>query len=675
MKHFLFSVVLLLCGTLFAVEDDLRRVRTLIEQGLFAAAEVFCNEKLQQSNLTEIEKTRLATELVHTYSQQLLLLESAQQARIISRLESLEKDYLSPVAGSADSELVLAKIMLRLQLAMAYLALGEEARLEADYREARTTLADVLDRLKKCQQELQNLRQRIGNNADSSSQQKMLAWEYSITMQQGIAQKSLALTFSDESDRHAELRQAVQTFSELAAINSTDPMIVRCKIEKAACHRLSGELDRCAEILESLRSAFDSLTPECRLRTEAESIRYNIAIGNIVETRRQYVADHADMKLYPDFALARLELLLANDPARNIRPETPAAMRLEQTIEQQLGSYWGRRARMTALALGTTDFNSAEMLSMRAEKHFREEQFAESAILYEQAAARAGTNQHANRQADAMYRYNRLAAHAWGKAIDLLNRQSRENRHSREGGNPDDRRYPLDSSLRGNDGDYQKRLIALLRNLVAQRSEDSEARDLHLWAIDTQVEVVLSQPETLDDFLVLVEEHARYWNDSPKLPSLRRLSVILLERRGRMDEASALLPLLDAEQLTTLSPEIQHLRVRQLDSEGKTQEAVNLLTSLLKQKREPETLRLLADILTRQSDRKSSEFALRYWTELTQAAERNSEMWWTAREGIFEVLCNTNRREEAKRDFETLRILYPDLGGAERKLRLIKQFE
>jgi hypothetical protein len=93
------------------------------------------------------------------------------------------------------------------------------------------------------------------------------------------------------------------------------------------------------------------------------------------------------------------------------------------------------------------------------------------------------------------------------------------------------------------------------------------------------------------------------------------------------------------------------------------------------QKREPETLRLLAEILTRQSDGKSLEFALRYWTELTQTAEKDSEMWWAAREGIFEVLCNSNRREEAKKEFETLRILYPDLGGVERKERLSRRFD
>ena len=69
------------------------------------------------------------------------------------------------------------------------------------------------------------------------------------------------------------------------------------------------------------------------------------------------------------------------------------------------------------------------------------------------------------------------------------------------------------------------------------------------------------------------------------------------------------------------------------------------------------------------------EFALMYWTELAHNEEKASEMWWSAREGIFEVLFKSHRREEAQKEFETLRILYPDLGGSERKSRLFKRFE
>ena len=651
---FLFA---LLCCSLFANEADRRQVRSLTEQGLYEAAEAFCLDQFQKSDIADADKILLAAELAWTYSQQLLLLEPAQRSRIIRRIETLESTWLIPPAASAPSDLVLAKIILRLQMAMAYHSLGDYQRLEADtasetrknaaYQQARSTLQDVLDRFKKCQQELQAFRQRIGINADALLNQRMLALEYSLIMQRGIAQKSLALTFSTEGDRNFELQQAAETLSALASRNSTEPAIVRCKIEKAVCHRLAGELDRCAEILMQLLNAAATLTPESRLHTEAEWIRYNIAAGNVSEMRRQYAAGRPNVQIYPDFDLARLEMFLVSDPVRNIRPEIAAATRLQDAIGSELGNYWGRRARMTVstMTLGSTELISAEILATLAENQYREHRFVESADYYEQAAAKAD----ANRQADAMFQYNRLAAHAWAKA--------------------------LEQALETERTEYQNRLIPLLRKLVGQNPNHSEALEWHLYAIDLQVQIVSAKPEAVDDYLALVEEHSKYWNDSPQLQRLRRLSVIFLERLGRLDEAAALLPLLDEEQWETLPPAILRLRAKQLDSEGKTQEAVDILKSLLRQRREPATVQLFAAILTRQPDANSLKLALDFWTELEGAVPRNGEAWWSAREGIIDVLWKLNRWDDAKKSFEILRISYPELGGAERKERLTKRFE
>ena len=644
---------------LFAVDNELRQVRTLAERGHFEAVEALCQETFEQPDITEIDKVRLATELVYARSLQLLIATPARQDQIVSGLKTLETARLAVSANSAAPELALARITLRLQLAMVFLALGDDQRLEADiasattqraaYQKARSTLQDVLDRLKTARQELQALRQRIGTNAVAPFQQSVLALEYSLTMQQGIAQKSLALTFSDEADRQFELRQAAATLSELASLNSTDPVIVQCKIEKAACHRLGGELDRCAEIVSPLLNAVATLTPESRLRTEAEWIRYHIALGNnISELRRQYPANRDIERQYPDFDLARLELLLVNDPDRNVRTEHAAVSLLQQKIERELtGTPWGRRARLivSARTLGSTDLASAERLAMLAETRFQENQFAEAATYYEQAAERAD----ANRQADNMYRFNRFAISALFNAMEHASDESK--------------------------AEYRERLVASLRKLSMQFPDHPEALDLHLAAIELQRPVALTQPELRDDYLELIKEHTETWKESPQLQPLRRLTVILLERQGRIDEAAVLLPLLDVEQLETLPPEIRRLRIRQLDADGKTQEAVNILAVLLEQGREPATLQLMAEILSRQTDAKSLNDALNYWAELEQKVAKESEPWWCAREGILDVLLKLGRRDEAKREFAVLRVLRPELGGAERKERLTKWFE
>ena len=658
MKQFAILLFALSCGILFAIEDELRQIRTFTERGRFDVVEDICRETFERSDVAEIDKIRLATELVRARSMQLLIVESAQRDRIVRGLASLESTWLTGSTDTAALDLVFARITLRLQLAMTYQSFGDYQRIEGDvastthqpavYQQARSTLNDAIERFKLCQRELQNLRQRMGSNADSFWQQRLLALEYSITMQLGIAQKSLALTLTEEAERNFGLLQAAATLSELAALNSADPVIVQCKVEKAACHRLSGELERCKEILDQLRG-MALTTPECRLRIEAEWIRYHIAARiNIIEMRRHYAADRPDARRYPDFDLARLELFLVNDPAQNIRPEHAIARRLQDTMGQELGTYWGRRADRTVsmMTLGSTDYASAQMLATLADSHYRERRFAESAGMYEQAAARADVN----RQADEMYRFNRSAVTAWLMAIEQLT--------------------PGESPT-----DYENRLIPLLLKLVRQNPQHAEAWDLHVRAIRLLARRITVQPEVLDACAALIKEHAELWSESSALPVLRRLLIIHLEQQGRTSEAVVLLPLLDLEQLGALPPEIQRLRVRQLDAENKTQEAVDILTALLEQRREPATLQLFAEILARQTDAKNLEKALNYWIELARNTPKNSELWWCAREGIIEVMIKLNRKDEAKREFDTLRVLYPEWGGAERRERLIKQFE
>ncbi|MCL2710283.1 MAG: hypothetical protein FWE95_05330 [Planctomycetaceae bacterium] len=645
MKHTLAFLLALFCTPLFAIEDELRQARLLTNQGQFAAVEVLCQEVFAQPNVADIDKIRLATELVRSRSMQLLTVESAQRAAIVRRLETLEITWFSPIADNVVPDRVLAKITLRLQLAMAYQSLGDDQRLEGDvasvanmeaaYQRARVTLHDAIERLKLCQRELQTFRQR------------QLALEYSITMQLGIARKSLALTLTEEAERNFELRQAAAMLSELASISSTDPVIVQCKVEKAACHRLAGELEQCANILTQLLGVAASLSPECRLRVEAEWIRYHVVSRtNITGMRQQYAQDRTDASRHPDFDLARLELFLVNDPGRNIQPEHAVAMRFEQTM-RQLNAYWGRRAATTVSVMMRDNPGSvsATVLATLADTRFREGQFTESAELYEQAAARADVN----RQAEEMYRYNRLAVAAWATAMEQL---------------------PSGVST----VEYEDRLIPLLLKMAKQNPNHPEALGFHAQTILWMRKRIAQQPEVLDECVALINEHAELWKESPVLPEFRRWLIVQLERQGRTSEAAVLLSLLDLEQLGALPPEIQRLRARQLDTEGNTQEAIAILTALL-ERHEPTTLQLIAEILSRQTDAKSLNDALDYWGELERTTTRNSEPWWAAREGIIEVLFKLDQRDRAKQSFAPLPILYPALGGEERKERLMKRFE
>jgi predicted Zn-dependent protease len=117
------------------------------------------------------------------------------------------------------------------------------------------------------------------------------------------------------------------------------------------------------------------------------------------------------------------------------------------------------------------------------------------------------------------------------------------------------------------------------------------------------------------------------------------------------------------------------VRIQLLSETGKIQEAVDLLKGQLKQN--PDDLPfliLLAEILTRQQDSQTLSKASAIWTRIADRSVKNTETWWRAREEMINLDLRQNRQAEAKKAFELLRLLYPELGGTARKNRFETRF-
>ena len=112
-------------------------------------------------------------------------------------------------------------------------------------------------------------------------------------------------------------------------------------------------------------------------------------------------------------------------------------------------------------------------------------------------------------------------------------------------------------------------------------------------------------------------------------------------------------------------------RADALADTGKTQEAIDLLTQLLRQSPgEVELLVPLAKILERQPDTPSREMSLQIWRKVEQSSPTRSDTWWDAKEAVLRLLIGTGQRDEAEEMFQMLKILNPELGGADRKSRI-----
>lgn len=168
--------------------------------------------------------------------------------------------------------------------------------------------------------------------------------------------------------------------------------------------------------------------------------------------------------------------------------------------------------------------------------------------------------------------------------------------------------------------------------------------------------------------------HGTQQNAKDKAP-FQALLITTLNESGKKQEAAALLQSFNNDLLDKLPPaekvQFKQVQVRLLSEIGNTQEAIDILTELLKQdSKNLSYWKLLAEILSKQPSSETQTKALQIWIQIERNSEKGSEFWWSAREGIIESLLKQGNVAEAKKSYDLLQLLYPDLGSNERKQRL-----
>ena len=151
--------------------------------------------------------------------------------------------------------------------------------------------------------------------------------------------------------------------------------------------------------------------------------------------------------------------------------------------------------------------------------------------------------------------------------------------------------------------------------------------------------------------------------DNRRLLGQMRLDIVqLIEQKSN-----------SSTQSTSETRQLNIIRADALADTDNVQTAVNQLSEMLRQSPgNVEVLTASARILGRQSDVKSRELALRTWRTVEQRLPSNSESWWDAKEAIIHLLLTSGdatQQQQAESMLEMQRILNPDLGGPERKLR------
>jgi len=750
----------------FAENSDIRFLDGLSERGLFESAEFFYADRIQR--VPESEKLPLATEFIRTLTQWTLQAESPRRPEILRKREQIEQEFLGPVDDGSNPLRTFSRIELRFQSVIGDFALGDVQRLEAvvateserphAVEEARKRLFDAIEKFKTCFDAVSELRRRI---TDAELERRTLSLFWNVRFQWGLAQKSVALTFSGEDDNRAFcLAKAVEILSETAALQIDDDAVFQSRVETASCYRLLGDLPKTAQMLGSLQGK--PLSLEMQFRASTESLCCRLALGELDIALKEFGSDRAGSEIVPEYDLARLELFLAENRRQPSDETLGKIIRLVRNIEHRSGPYWGRRARLVLIS-SEFSIDNAELLKLLAEEQYHSGRFAESVRLYDRASEAATKSGNT----EAAFQNARMMVVVWDKVAQLL------------------RNTPDDQPA------VRRQLADGLRNVAIRFADHPDSAELHLKAVDETAALVLEKSLPLERYVELLTEHVDHWPTSEKVPPLLLQAALIFERQKRPVDALALLEripndapnaseavavavrcfgqqkdardsdvadwferrlptgrpwsnadvraalesagcrlrtqnadaakaaervLRQLEKRNDLPPSdkakvlsglvtsltLQHRQAEasqildQLDDDnlppaeqrnlrltkarvlaetGDVQDSINLLAGVLKEHPKDLAFReTLAEILTKQDEPEALNRALGQWKEIEGQSPQESEAWWNAKENRLRVLFKLGRRNEARKEYGVLELLYPKLGGAARKARFEAMF-
>jgi tetratricopeptide (TPR) repeat protein len=510
----LLSVWVLFAGLALAQgdRDELRFVEGLRQRRLFQLAEFFCREQLDNAALPATRRTDLTLELIRCYAAQAIHVPSEDSEPLWDKARQTAAEFLRQHSG--DPRILL----VRVQDALTVLARGELYRQESEVlaesqeatEAARTHLREAARLLDQLHDDIAReipLRHRASPTVGQLTADELISLQHHVQFQLARVYRNRALCYpADSEDRLAALTDAVDRLQKpLAQIADNDPLIGPIRLDLAICLRLLGRLTEAEEILRVVQQS--EAGGEIGWRARAEQVRLNLdrrqpdQALTVFESGRPPTGHSA-----ADLDFAYLETCLAlwqaamSDDATTADTWRNRAAQVVRSIEQMHGPYWGRRGDL--LLVRTVGLNRAggnvDILSRTADGLYRQGQWAEAVNAYEQAGAQA------------------LAAGQTRQSFELRYKAALVE-HSRQQHQPAAQR---------------------LQRLALDLPDQPGAADVHLLAAWNVAQAARSQPDAMERYSAILEEHLGQWPSAPTADTARLWLGRLRENQGQWQAAA-----------------------------------------------------------------------------------------------------------------------------------------
>jgi tetratricopeptide (TPR) repeat protein len=475
--------------------DELRFVEGLRQRRLFHLAEFYCREQLDDAALPPSRRTDLTLELIRCYAAQAIQVPSEDREPLWNKARETAAAFLHQ---HPDDPRVL---LVRVQDALTVLARGELYRQESEVlsesqeatEAALTHLREAARLIGQLHDEIVReipLRHRTSPTAGQLTADELISLQHHVQFQLARVYRNRALCYpADSEDRLAALTEAVDRLQKpLAQLADNDPLIGPIRLDLAICLRLLGRLTESEEILKVVQES--EATGEVGWRARAEQVRLNLdrrqphqalAVFESGNTTTGQSAADLDFA-YLETCLALWQAAIADDSTTAETWRNRAA-EVVRSIEQMHGPYWGRRGDL--LLVHTVGLNRAggnvDILSRTADGLYRQGQWAEAVNAYEQAGAQALSTGQTRQGFELRYKAALVE-------------------HSRQQHQPAAQR---------------------LRRLALDLPDQPGAADVHLLAAWNTAQAARSQPDAMERYTAILEEHLGQWPSAPTADTAR----------------------------------------------------------------------------------------------------------------------------------------------------------
>ena len=504
------AILSFVAPTTFADSLDERYIEGLNERQLFSLAEAHCQRVLTRQDLDTDERIDVTIALCRTYAEHALNTSRSGRAQLWAAAVDAVEQYRRASDENPRG------ILVEMQLALTTLARGELARQEAEIGapgapsldEARRELLAADQQLEEIGERAERLLREVGRNPRAlMSEQELISLQRNIAYQQARALRNQALCYPPKSpERSDSLIRALEGLGPLAKSSTADTLVWNARIDEAVCARLRGQLAEAATLLDKLEA---SRPPsKIALIARAERVRIYLDANRPDEAVEILKAGREiNGRTSAEYDLAHVETYIAQWKKASQANDQQAAeawqkraLAMIQVMESQYGRYWTRRGEMLlAASAGTSGSEDVEILARTAANHFVKKEFTEAIAAYSKAGEAA------------------LASGDAKRAFDLFHAAAHIERDEGE----------------------LKSAVERYRSLAIKFPQHPQAALLHLQAtIDAAQLARDGTSETLQAYIVLLDEHIKTWPDEASADKARLWLARLKEHQR--DWATAL---------------------------------------------------------------------------------------------------------------------------------------